>query len=615
MKRLITTIFAGAIVLPLSAAVVKVTNNDDAGAGSFRDAVQLASSGDTLELNVSDTIRLDSVVTISKNLVITKFGKGEDIISGQGVTRVLHLTSGNSLEINDLTICNGFKTNAAGIYSEGDLTLKHCLIKGNNAEIKGAGVYLGGGTNTIIDCTFEGNRNYNNTNFNTYIPYGGGLFNGLGASTIIDRCTFDGNSCRSAAWTTGGAIGNEGILTVSNSTIVNNTLESTNSLYQCIGAGIGSFNTSLTVTHCTIANNNIINGANTGAGIAAWQSGAFNINNSIIYGNTYLGTTASDIGVGQGSAKTSLGNNLIGAVTQGFNTVASDIVGQDPLLESYGLNGGVTKSYTINCSSPAYKKGSATSAGTTGQNGITRGNITDIGSYTWVGTLPSILTSGSDATCPNGADAGAEVTNVQLSYTYVWSTGDTSASISNVSPGTYIVTATDQQKCSNTDTIVLGAPSPMTFTAVIIDDNGSNSGEIELTVIGGPAGKNAFLWTPGDSTTQNLRGVPAGTYTVTVTDSKGCTADSVFTVGVVTGVETYKKSAVTVFPNPAKDQITIDTEENILVELFDLSGNYITSSSSKIFDLAGLSEGVYLLNVIFTNDQIDPETLIIYVRQ
>ena len=613
MKRLITTIFAVASVSSLFGSVLKVTSSDDGGAGSLREAVQLAGSGDTLELNVTDTIRLDSVITINKNLVITKFGKGEDVISGQGATRVLHLNTGYSLAIHDVTICKGWMTNAAGIYSAGNLTLNNCVIKGNNAEIKGAGVYLASGTNLIIDCTFENNRNYNNTNFNTYIPYGGGLYNALGATTTVDRCNFDGNSCRSASWTVGGAIGNEGTLVLTNSTLVNNTLESTNSNYQCIGAAVGNLSGTLTVTHCTIMQNNIISGVNSGAGIAGWQSGPFNISNTIVYGNTYQGTTPSDIGVGQGSSKTSLGNNLIGSITQGFNTVSTDLISTDPLVEGYALNGGSTKNYTIKCTSPAHHAGNSSTVGTTSQNGIVRGSKTDIGAFAWSGTLPTVSATGQDATCPEASDASAAVSNVQLSYTYTWSNGASGISISNVTPGSYIVTATDGNQCTNTDTVVLSAPQKMMLSAVLTDDNGGGNGEIALTVNGGTGNKD-FLWTPGNLTTQNLTGLVAGTYQVRVTDGNGCTIDSSFVISTLTHTSTSPVNNVRIYPNPARHFVNIETDENVMLEFLDASGRIIVTSTSKNVDLTGVPSGVYLLKLTFINDQIDPVTRKIYVR-
>jgi hypothetical protein len=66
-------------------------------------------------------------------------------------------------------------------------------------------------------------------------------------------------------------------------------------------------------------------------------------------------------------------------------------------------------------------------------------------------------------------------------------------------------------------------PLSITFTKTDVSVNGGTDGAIDITVTGG-SGSYTYLWSPGNQTTQDLAGIPAGTYSVIVTDGNGCTA-------------------------------------------------------------------------------------------
>ncbi len=129
----------------------------------------------------------------------------------------------------------------------------------------------------------------------------------------------------------------------------------------------------------------------------------------------------------------------------------------------------------------------------------------------------------------------------EVNYTFLWSTGDTTASITvaPTTPTTYIVTVSDGFT-STVDTITVGASQP-TLTADVTptDCEGTQNGTITTTVTGG-ALPYQYAWSNA-ATSANLTALGVGTYNVTITDSAGCSVDSAF---VISDVDTIAPTAL-----------------------------------------------------------------------
>jgi len=147
----------------------------------------------------------------------------------------------------------------------------------------------------------------------------------------------------------------------------------------------------------------------------------------------------------------------------------------------------------------------------------------------------------TDASAPNAGDGTASVigSGGTPGYDYDWSNGSTTQTISNLLPGQYCVTVTDNNDCEEVDCVtVSGGACVLGATPMISNVNcfGENTGMIGLA-ISGSTPPLTFSWSNGTSD-NNLTNIPAGTYGVTVSDASTC--DVVLSNLVVTQPDTLQ---------------------------------------------------------------------------
>ncbi len=140
--------------------------------------------------------------------------------------------------------------------------------------------------------------------------------------------------------------------------------------------------------------------------------------------------------------------------------------------------------------------------------------------------VPQVLAASSvDQDC-NGSNIGSiDLTaSGQAPFSYLWPNGSTTEDISDLAAGDYTVTVTDADGCTATTTITITEPDAISLSISSTDETAipANDGTIDLTVTGGTP-SYTYLWSNA-ATTEDLVNLASGVYTVTVTDSNGCTA-------------------------------------------------------------------------------------------
>ena len=128
-------------------------------------------------------------------------------------------------------------------------------------------------------------------------------------------------------------------------------------------------------------------------------------------------------------------------------------------------------------------------------------------------------------TCNGSADGKIffAIKGGQVPYTYKWSNNTFNASIFNLKSNTYTITATDFNGCQFYKTYQLNEPNPISISLNAIDSVGCYGAEdaaIDVAVNGGTM-PYKFFWNSGQNT-EDLSGVVAGDYKMTVLDKNNC---------------------------------------------------------------------------------------------
>ncbi len=533
---------------PAEAAAFNVSNLNDSGAGSLRQAIEdanAAAGADTVtfQAGLTGTITLTTgQLDITDSVDIQGPGAAVISVSGNNASRVFYLYNNAALidvTISGLTITQGNASIGAGVVDfDENLTLDHVAITGNHASSDGGGLWLDGFTfsATIRDSTISGNIAdgdgggvYNEDtgglllfqrtaitgnqaanrgggvyfydpddavtfedstiSNNTAGIDGGGIFlyDTDGGPFTISRTTISGNSASSG----GGAFfyGPDDAVVIENSTISGN--------HAITGSGGGLFLYNLyapfTIRNSTIANNTSTQG---GGGIYLY-SGTATLTDDIVGDNSIvaplpprahtkgLAAGPNDLaGGGQFDVSYSLIETPAGA---NVNDIVGNILGQDPQLGPLQNNGGPTETQKPASTSPVINTGDP--AFTPPPSVDQRGFARVVNGRIDMGAVE--LNPGTIQLTASTASVGEAAGTVTITVTR---TGGSDGAVSvtyNTTDGTAVAPG-DYTAAAGTVNFADGDTANKTFQVTIVNDTLDEPDETFNVIIANPTGGAAL---------------------------------------------------------------------------------------------------------------------------
>lgn len=238
-------------------------------------------------------------------------------------------------------------------------------------------------------------------------------------------------------------------------------------------------------------------------------------------------------------------------------------------------------------------------------NGQTNATITGLGAATYTVTVTetsyacsitktitinepaaalSLIPSTTNPICTNNNGiAGVIPSGGTSPYSYLWSTNNTTGTISGLLDGTYSVTVTDSNGCFISDSVTLVTQFPQLSVLDSITNASctNNDGSISLIPNGDTAISYSYLWSTG-STNEYLSGIGSGTYSVTVTENTGCVTLDTFSIDNSIAPISIPICMVTVDSSSTKNVIVWEKPINALIDSFK-----VYREVSSVYSLVG----------------------------
>jgi predicted outer membrane repeat protein len=372
------------------ANLITVTNANDSGPGSLRQALADAQDGDTINFDPSVNI----VTLTTSELVITKsitISASPQMVtvqrSSQTEFRIFHLMPGQTLTIDDLHIASGGGGSGSGVLNDhANLTIFNCSFT-NNSSVSGGGVLNDHGNLTVSNCSFTNNSSI----------YGGAIYSdGSGTGGNATLTVLNSSVVSNFVQFAGGGIYNTGAAaTVSlMNSIVNNNTAAHSDIGDARGEGGGIYNSggTLTITNSTVSNNHA--GVDfpllAGIGGGIYNSGPLMITDSTVSGNqAYL-----------------YGGGIAGGGTITNSTISGNQANGQHDGQPFGRGGGISGSVTLTNSTLSGNYAILSGGGIDGGGTITNSTLSgnNGGGVSVSGTLEignTVLKAGSGANISN----------------------------------------------------------------------------------------------------------------------------------------------------------------------------------------------------------------------
>lgn len=265
----------------------------------------------------------------------------------------------------------------------------------------------------------------------------------------------------------------------------------------------------------------------TGGNIYVWNTTATttSITATPSVGNTTFSVQATDGNGCQATANQTIivrPNPVVNAIginatCNGLNNGSAVVTAAVGAPFTYLWNTGATTAGIINLSPAVY---TATVTNTYGCS------ATDTATVGQPAVLTAAISGQTNVSCNGGNNGTAtvSVTGGTAPYSFGWTgNGAGNNPRTSLTAGTYTVTVTDANNCSDTAVVSITQPLPLTANAdsTTVSCNGSNNGTAFVSFINGGVAPYVYVWNNGQ-TGSSISNLSAGNYTATITDANGC---------------------------------------------------------------------------------------------
>src|ERR1051326_6974439 len=532
----------------LSGAITTANVTGNISVGNVNSGSLFTTGANAVGLNNSKSLTVASGSTMDAGTSVVSYGtSGTATINGTFKTANLNGFSGAAT-----TAINSTNTPTISIGANSTIEYNAASSQAMTARTDYANLTLSSGSKTIGSGTvtlskaliINSGATYLGSTNNPALNVAGDFTNSGTFTQGTGIVTFNGSSNQNL---TGATAFNK--VTVNNSSGLTIT-----------GSNNETFNDILTFTsgRITTGNNKVIissTGSVSGAGAGKYVNG-------FLQKNVATGATARKFEIGD-AANYTPDSVTFGSVTVAGNLTASTTGTEHPNVSGSGINSAksVNRYWTMTNSGITFNNYEAIFTFVAGDidGGATTSNFVvkkfdspnwsspTTGTKTGTSTQATGMTTFSDYAIGEGCALSATVNNAEVCsgnsavltasqtggsspFTYAWSTGATTSTISTGTAGTYTVTITDANSCvgSGSGTLTVN-PNP-TVSVNNAEACSGNSATLTATPAGG-TGSKTFSWSTG-ATTSTISTSTAGTYSVTVTDTKGCTGSGSGTLTV-----------------------------------------------------------------------------------
>ncbi len=221
---------------------------------------------------------------------------------------------------------------------------------------------------------------------------------------------------------------------------------------------------------------------------------------------------------------------------------------------------------------------------------------------------PNTTSTGETSAGANDGTATASPTGGTGPYTYEWSNGETTATITNLPSANYTVTVTDDNGCTEEQTIPVAPFGCLMTTNTTISNVscfGQNDGQATVTLENGLS-PFTYEWSNGE-TTATVTSLAPGTYSVEVTDAVNCPAIAEVTIAEPAVLEAEMTGVTNADCGESNGSATVEASGGIAGYTYEWSNGETTAT------VTGLSGGVYTVSVKDANDCITTQEVTIAV--